>query len=138
MESTRNPTLDEIHELVSFLPILYADGYEPVTRWEGGKQKDGTFTLPYPIYDDAVDRFFKTASGEQWADYGYIPENASQMIQNDELVKSASMSEIKTMLTYCVRGERFSDGHWEEMIKNGYIRKILERLVGIEKEMKTQ
>jgi hypothetical protein len=40
------------------------------------------------------------------------------------------------MLTFCVRGERFSDGHWEEMIEKGYIRRILERLNEIKLEMK--
>jgi hypothetical protein len=32
------------------------------------------------------------------------------------------------MLTYCVRGERFSDGHWGAMIEAGYVRRLLERL----------
>ena len=50
------------------------------------------------------------------------------MLKDEEFVKSASLSQIKTMLTFCVRGERFSDGHWAEMIENGYIRKILERI----------
>ena len=33
------------------------------------------------------------------------------------------------MLTFCVRGERFSDGHWAEMIEVGYIGFLLERLI---------
>ncbi|MFP4350908.1 MAG: DUF6508 domain-containing protein [Desulfococcaceae bacterium] len=32
------------------------------------------------------------------------------------------------MLTYYVRGERFSKGFWGEMIEGGYIRRLLERL----------
>ena len=38
------------------------------------------------------------------------------------------------MLTFCVRGERFSDGHWAEMIEKGYIRQLLEQLNVIKAE----
>jgi hypothetical protein len=40
------------------------------------------------------------------------------------------------MLTFCVRGERFSDGHWAAMIEKGYIRRVLERLNEIKAELK--
>ena len=39
------------------------------------------------------------------------------------------------MLTYCVRGERFSDGHWEAMVESGVIRSILERLQELRAEV---
>jgi hypothetical protein len=39
------------------------------------------------------------------------------------------------MLTFCVRGERFSDGHCGEMIEKGYIRRLLERLNKIKIEL---
>ena len=32
------------------------------------------------------------------------------------------------MLTFCVRGERFCDGHWAAMIEGGQVRRLLERL----------
>ena len=40
------------------------------------------------------------------------------------------------MLAFCVRGERFSDGHWGEMIEKSYIRNLLERLEQIKSELK--
>jgi len=52
---------------------------------------------------------------------------------NDETVMStASIDQIKTMLTYCVRGERFADGHWGEMMASGRITSLLKRLVMLE------
>ena len=71
-----------------------------------------------------------------WIDYEYNPEQAYQMLKDENAVKNASLSEIKSMLTFCVRGERFSDGHWADMIEKGYIRRILERLNEIKAEMK--
>ena len=38
------------------------------------------------------------------------------------------------MLTFCVRGERFCDGHWAAMIEGGQVRRLLERLA----ELKAQ
>jgi hypothetical protein len=69
-------------------------------------------------------------------DYEYNPENAYQLLKDEQAIKTASLPQVKSMLTFCVRGERFSDGHWEEMIEKGYIRRILERLNEIKLEMK--
>jgi Family of unknown function (DUF6508) len=126
---TRLPTRQEMQELVAFLPRLYSEGFKPVIKWNGGDQgKDGFIRLPWPEYDPVVEEFYRLAASAYWLDYEYRPEDAARMLKDDELVKSASLPQIKTMLTYCVRGERFSDGHWAEMIENGYIRKILERI----------
>ncbi len=136
-EKDRPPTLQDIETLTAYLPRLYAEGFSPVIRWNGGKQKDGTYTLPYPDYDPLVEQFYRAVSGGGWLDTGYNPEQAHQMIQDEDLIKTASLSQIKTMLTYCVRGERFSDGHWAEMIEKGHIRRLLERLNVIAEQLKS-
>ena len=126
---TRNPTYQEMQALVAFLPRLYAEGFKPVVRWHGGDRgQDGVIHLPYPEYDPLVEDFYRLVASECWLDFGYNPEEAARMIRDEEFVRSASLSQIKTMLTFCLRGERFSDGHWAEMIKGGYIRNILERI----------
>lgn len=118
---------------------MYTDGFLPVERWDGGeKQKDGSITFPYPKYEEVVEEFFRVVANECWLDYEYDPEQASKMLQDEDLVKTASLAQIKTMLTFCVRGERFSDGHWGEMIKKGYIRQLLERLDEIRLEMESK
>jgi hypothetical protein len=135
MTKNELPTLKDIEELTAYLPRLYAEGFSPVVKWEGGKNlKDGYFTLPYPKYDPLVEEFFRFGGGS-WIDYEYNPEQAWQMLKDESRVKTASLAEIKSMLTFCVRGERFSDGHWGEMIEKGYIRRVLERLNEIKLEM---
>ncbi len=125
----------EIEELTAFLPRLYSEGFLPIESWGGGeKQKDGSFTFPYPNYNSVVEEFFHTVAGNGWLDYEYNPEQAYQMLKDENIIKAASLSQIKTMLTFCVRGERFSDGHWGEMIEKGYIRRLLERLNEIKSE----
>ena len=135
MNNSSLPTLQDIEELTAYLPRLYAEGFSPVIRWEGGKQANGSFTLPYPKYDPLVEEFYRLGGGP-WIDVQYNPEKAWQMLKDENLIKTASLAQIKTMLTFCVRGERFSDGHWGEMIEKGYIRRILERLNEIKQGMK--
>lgn len=125
----RRPTPQEIDELVAFLPRLCAADFVPVRRWGGGeKQPDGAYVLPWPEYDPVVVRFFEAAGQDCWMDFDYVPVEAGRMLEDEALVRRASLDEIKTMLTYCVRGERFSEGHWRAMIEQGHVRRLLERL----------
>jgi hypothetical protein len=136
MKNNELPTRKDIEELTAYLPRLYAEGFTPVLHWnESEKRKDGSFSMPYPDYHPLVHEFFRLGGGP-WIDYEYNPEHAYQMLKDEQAIKTASLPQIKSMLTYCVRGERFSDGHWEEMIEKGYIRRILERLNEIKLEMK--
>jgi hypothetical protein len=64
--------------------------------------------MPWPRYDAIVVRFFEAA-----------------------LVRRASLDQVKTMLTCCVRGERFGEGHWGAMIEGGQVQRLLERLAEI-------
>jgi hypothetical protein len=136
MKKVRFPTLQEIEKLTAFLPRLYSEGFVPVESWGGGeKQKDGSISVPYPNYNPVVEEFFRLVASEGWLDHEYNPEQAYQMLKDENGIKTASLSQIKTMLTFCVRGERFSDGHWGEMIEKGYIRLLLERLNEIKSEL---
>lgn len=129
MNTSGLPTFEAMKTLISYLPRLYAEGFSPVKRWDGGeKLKDGSLTLPYPAYDPLVEEFFGRVSSDGWLDHEYDPNRAYAMLRDEQAVRTASLQQIQTMLTFCVRGERFSDGHWAAMIEKGYIRRILERL----------
>lgn len=125
----QSPTPLEIDELVAFLPRLTADGFFPVREWGGGEKTDnGGFVMPWPNYQDVVTAFFEVAGQDCWMDFDYVPVEAGRMLEDHALVRSASVDQVKTMLTYCVRGERFSEGHWGAMIEQGHVRRLLERL----------
>jgi hypothetical protein len=57
------------------------------------------------------------------------------MLADDAFIRGATLSQVKTMLTYCVRGERFSDGHWAAMLSTGRVVALLERLQALRKSM---
>jgi hypothetical protein len=130
------PTTQDIDELVSFLARIYARGFEPIDRWGGGtKDERGVLTMPWPEYNSVVIEFFNAASRECWCDYDYVPEEVGRSIVDNNFIKRASLNELKTLLTYCVRGERFCDGHWAAMIQEGRIKALLERLRDIKPTM---
>src|SRR3990172_11705000 len=137
---TQTPSLPsplDIDELLAYLPILTNENFQPVITWHGGiKNEDGVINLPYPKYDQTILDFFKLASKECWLDYGYDPVSTGKLLQEHAYVRSCSLEQIRTLLTYCIRGERFMDGHWEIMIKDGYIQRILLRLAEIRSQMK--
>ncbi len=116
-------------ELLHFLPLFDRPGEDFILRWEGGvEEKDGAITMPYPTYHEDVEQFYRLAGQACWSDYDYKPAEAARMVRDDEFIANASIADIKTMLTYCVRGERFCDGHWGEMLRSGRIVAILKRL----------
>lgn len=126
---TRAPTSSEIEALVAFLPRLYLDGFAPVKDWGGGtRDPDGAYVMPWPRYEAVVTEFFEAAGQDCWMDFDYVPEEAGRMLEDQDRVRRASLGEIKSMLTYCVRGERFCDGHWGAMVEGGQVRWLLERL----------
>ena len=91
------PTSQEIEALASFLPRLYAEGFTPIESWGGGtRDKDGVFSIPWPNYHRDVSEFFRIASRECWCDYAYGRGNVRRMLENEEAVKAADLSQIKT------------------------------------------
>ena len=95
----------DIDELISYLPSLYADGFTPIVRWEdGSKGPHGIFTSDWPVYDDLVEEFFREAARECWSDFFYKSAEASRMLHSEAAIKSADINQIKIMLTYLCPG----------------------------------
>jgi hypothetical protein len=131
-----DPTPADIDELLAFLPRLEAPGRAFTTRWAGGEALDArTTTTPYPVYADDVLAFFRAAGRPCWSDYAYDPESARKMLADDHVVARATLGEIRTMLTLCVRGERFCDGFWEALLTEGRVAALLRRLAELRSEL---
>jgi len=126
---TPKPTPDDIDALVAFLPLLYAPGFQPVKQWHGGTANErGVIQIPFPEYEKVVTDFFALACSDCWDKPDYDPRKADHLVRHPAAIKTASLDQLKTVLTSCVRGERFSDGHWGSVIESGTIRMVLERL----------
>jgi hypothetical protein len=121
--------LDRIDELLRFLPAFEAEDRSFVAGWTGGESNDsGATTIRHPVYEDDVLEFFEAAGREWWTDFDYARHDVHAMIGDDDFIRSCSMDDFKTMLTFCVRGERFCDGLWQRLLESGRIAKLLRRL----------
>ena len=52
-------------------------------------------------------------------DTGYDPEEAERLLMGEAAVRDATIPEIRRMLTLVERDERFCDGWWSSIIKDG-------------------
>ena len=128
-KKTSMPTVAEVDELVAFLPQLDSEGFVAIKSWGGGdKNPDGSVNVLWPVYDEIVAKFFRTASKECWCDFSYGAHDVPAKLQREGFIENADLAQLKTLLTFCVRGERFCDGHWGGMIECGYIQRILQQL----------
>lgn len=125
----RSPTSSDIDDLVAFLPRLISPGFNPIKSWGGGfADASGAYVSPWPIYHDAAEKLLTLAAQECWTDYDYDPVDAQRLLLNPESISQANLCQIKTILTFCVRSERFVDGNWAELIRNGTVQRLLLRL----------
>ncbi|MET0626247.1 MAG: DUF6508 domain-containing protein [Pyrinomonadaceae bacterium] len=128
-------TREDIDALLEYLPRFEELG-RTFAKWgDVEKNADGSISMPYPIYDEDVDEFFRLVGQRGWIDVGYKPEEAARMLAGEEVIEQASLEQVKTMLTYCVRGERFCDGHRESLLMGGQIVSLLRRLKTIREQM---
>ena len=127
-------TIAQIDELTACLPTVFGEGAEPFVAEQDWEASD-VIVLSGPKYSEAVRDLFFIASNEQWRDRDYMSKGAEVMLGNPETIANASIDDIQTMLTHCVRGERFSSGYRERVLKGGQIRQILERLVVLRDKM---
>lgn len=122
-------TPERVDELLRFLPAFEQPGRSFVKEWSSGKQTEsGALCFPYPSYAEDVLDFFTCAGQPCWTDFAYDPVAAGRMLADDARIRTATLGEVRSMLTYCVRGERFCDGHWESVLRTGRITALLRRL----------
>ncbi|MBN1248123.1 MAG: hypothetical protein JXC32_10730 [Anaerolineae bacterium] len=122
-EEDQTITRESIDRLLAYLPAFEDPDATFIETWV---TQEGTF--PYPRYRESVRAFFELAGLPCWSDYGYNPRRAGELVRDDQRIAAASLPEVRTMLTYCVRGERFADGHWARMLELGRVQAILRRL----------
>jgi hypothetical protein len=124
MDKQTRLTIEKIDQLLQFLPAFERPNRQFIEKWEGF----------YPVYAADVTQFIHLAGDPWWMDTSYQPQEAGQMLADDVVIQAASLEQAKTMLTYFVRGERFSDGHWGWLLENGRIQTLLHRLQAIRQE----
>ena len=121
-------TKKDIKELTDFLPLLY-DKNIKLSKSPGRGKTD--LVSGFYVYHPTVNTFFELASQEHWKDYKYVDNFSEEMIKPGK-IEEASINQLKTIITWCDRVERFVEGHWEYVIKDDIIKRVLLRLETME------
>lgn len=132
--NTYDPSIKDIDRLIAYLPRLYSPGFKPFKDRSNDEIEQPMFRNVRD-YDELVKEFFCAAADDCWLDTDYLKNIDAMAPVDDEFFKTASINQLKTILTYCCRQQRFIDGHWAMMIESGIVQKVLERLISIRSEM---
>ena len=119
---------EKIDKLLEYIPYFESLDVSSLAWVEMKKEKDGNLRLMPPPYPEEIIEFFLLAGSPEMAEYEYDPKECSKRIKDDRYIQAASLDKLKGLLTYCVRGERFGDGFWLEVIEGGIVLKLLKRL----------
>ena len=135
--SQNSPKLDDVDKLMAFLPKLgagdlpiYAD--DPIEE----SPDDGVLRMYSRRYSDDVQGLLDASRAPAWRDADYVQKNADEVLSNPKKIAEASLQDIKTLLTFCVRAERFSEGSWGARVRGGEITAILNRLATLRLHIK--
>ena len=122
--------LERIRKYISYFETVSA---ETACRWEKSVElADGSFSMPFPIYEPEFLDFMDDVSASSLMDFAYgntLEEYGLGM--DDELTKridTADFKLAKAILTCYIRQERFCDGLWGRAIKEGTFLALLKRL----------
>lgn len=123
------PTLNDIFRLVTCGQRILRSGDCANPRWHWmQEQADGSLSWPWPGYPALMQEFVQEASRNCWSDPSYEPNDTARMINDAEFVATASLQHLRTMVTYFVRGEKFCDGHWAGMFRDGHVGALIKRM----------
>lgn len=119
----------DIDELIAFLPVLQKLNGRYTIPGKHESQSAGTIAfVMYSQYADEVSLFFELAAKECWLGPDYLNKKYEPLRNDISKIKNATLDEIKNILTWCVRGERFCSGHWSGVLSDGLVFALLERL----------
>ncbi len=99
-------------------------------EWGGGKQSDGSTQMPFVVYPPEAQRLIRAISVHNlivnfdWPAW----QDEAQRFVDPEVVRAASLDEVRKLLTLHVRQDRFDEGHFVDMIASGHISAVLRRL----------
>lgn len=118
--------------------LAYLDGFkqrsEPFASWQGGRQTDGSFRVPRPAYAPDVIAFFAKLTSRTGKILA-LTRQAGNWLDHPHFINTAGYERLRAMLTYCLRGEAESAGHWDRMLVSGKVIAVLQRLRVLRNEL---
>jgi O-acetyl-ADP-ribose deacetylase (regulator of RNase III) len=132
-EALTEVSIEGIDKAIAFLPTL--------------KKKHAKLFDVHPhqsrldpcTYSNEVAGFIQTLYDEGFIlstfDWGMWLDTANEFVNHSELIEVADLLTLQKLLTTHIRAERFNSGHVAQLIENGHISKVLQRLAALRESM---
>jgi hypothetical protein len=131
-------SIEQIDEILEFLPIFEQEGYdfgeEPYFQKTGEKH----FNFMGNIWSEEVSEFVQLLYDSNfifsfdWPSWG---NEAVKYYENPDELSRADLMILRKLMIAHVRGDRFNEGHLLAMFNEGHINAILRRLKEIREGM---
>lgn len=89
----------------------------------------------WPEYREPVERLFIAFTHEPWGLPDYSPEAAAVLRDEPRGIETATLDELRELLTAAARSERFYHGSWDALLRDGTIDRALRRLAQLRDQL---
>lgn len=86
------------------------------------------WTIVGSSWSRLAEDLFKVVTKPWWSDRDYLERDPGPFLNDPKRIATASLAQIRAMLTSCWRADRFSKGAWADAVYSGMILHILRRL----------
>ncbi|SMC20057.1 hypothetical protein SAMN02746041_00793 [Desulfacinum hydrothermale DSM 13146] len=110
-----------VEELVAYLPKLQSLEGRYVEQWNP----------PYyatPAYHPLVEEFFYRVARTCPPDEALDPHRAERDLHDPQVLHKADLGTLRSLLGWCARSEQGRPGIWEQLLQNGVLFSLLQRL----------
>ena len=119
------PTQEQIDKVTAYLENFRDTEQEFM---ENKKDSRGLTLKNSYQYRQDVREFFALLNENEWDYLDYLSPEIRDYIKYPDKIQFATLKQIKGILTYCLKGERYVEGHRNVMLKRGVIQEALKRL----------
>lgn len=126
----QEPTPADLAAVAELLGDIERIEANPV-QWGGGKQADGTIQMPFVVCAPETERLIRAIYDHHLIVFGFdwtSWQDDAQRFLDPEVVQSASLDDVRRLLTLHVRQDRFVEGRFADMITRGHVSALLRRL----------
>ncbi len=126
----QEPTAADLAAVAELLGDIERIEAKPI-EWGGGKQADGTIQMPFVVYAPEAERLIRAIYDHHLIVFGFdwtSWQDDAQRFLDPGVVHTASLDDVRRLLTLHVRQDRFVEGHFAEMISRGHVAVLLRRL----------
>lgn len=116
---------EKVHRL---LEAIDAAAQAPPIRWRKAKLVDGVLVMQGHDPVPEQDRLHRLIYQDDWVTGDYDPTADGEWRRRDDVLNRLDVAGVRRALTWFVRGERFCEGHINDVIHSGRLVRLAERI----------